>query len=150
MVFSAIGLSRLTARVEVEKLFDPDSAIISSLTRLEERMGPIDQAEFLIEFADVGAKDFHLRSKLIYKIQRYLSSSLDEIGTINSLHNYLPREPREPTGKGFRARLRKGAYQQRLDAQRDELAQTRFLNVCLLYTSPSPRDGLLSRMPSSA
>ena len=25
-----------------------------------------------------------------------------------------------------------------------------FLKVCLLYTSPSPRDGLLSRMPSSA
>ena len=24
------------------------------------------------------------------------------------------------------------------------------LNICLLYTSPSPRDGLLSRMPSSA
>ena len=24
------------------------------------------------------------------------------------------------------------------------------LQVCLLYTSPSPRDGLLSRMPSSA
>ena len=23
-------------------------------------------------------------------------------------------------------------------------------NVCLLYTSPSPRDGLLSRMPSSS
>ena len=28
-----------------------------------------------------------------------------------------------------------------------EIAQYRF---CLLYTSPSPRDGLLSRMPSSA
>ena len=25
-----------------------------------------------------------------------------------------------------------------------------FNNSCLLYTSPSPRDGLLSRMPSSA
>ena len=24
------------------------------------------------------------------------------------------------------------------------------LGLCLLYTSPSPRDGLLSRMPSSA
>ena len=24
------------------------------------------------------------------------------------------------------------------------------LETCLLYTSPSPRDGLLSRMPSSA
>ena len=29
--------------------------------------------------------------------------------------------------------------------------ETRPLNIpCLLYTSPSPRDGLLSRMPSSA
>ena len=28
------------------------------------------------------------------------------------------------------------------------LSQT--YNLCLLYTSPSPRDGLLSRMPSSA
>ena len=27
---------------------------------------------------------------------------------------------------------------------------TREHEVCLLYTSPSPRDGLLSRMPSSA
>ena len=26
----------------------------------------------------------------------------------------------------------------------------RRIDVCLLYTSPSPRDGLLSRMPSSA
>ena len=25
-----------------------------------------------------------------------------------------------------------------------------FASICLLYTSPSPRDGLLSRMPSSA
>ena len=24
------------------------------------------------------------------------------------------------------------------------------MRICLLYTSPSPRDGLLSRMPSSA
>ena len=24
------------------------------------------------------------------------------------------------------------------------------IGICLLYTSPSPRDGLLSRMPSSA
>ena len=28
--------------------------------------------------------------------------------------------------------------------------QSRFAGSCLLYTSPSPRDGLLSRMPSSA
>ena len=29
-------------------------------------------------------------------------------------------------------------------------ARERFIPICLLYTSPSPRDGLLSRMPSSA
>ena len=28
--------------------------------------------------------------------------------------------------------------------------QEKFSKICLLYTSPSPRDGLLSRMPSSA
>ena len=30
------------------------------------------------------------------------------------------------------------------------VGQFAVLNACLLYTSPSPRDGLLSRMPSSA
>ena len=36
-------------------------------------------------------------------------------------------------------------------SQRITLAQTQLqIATCLLYTSPSPRDGLLSRMPSSA
>ena len=30
------------------------------------------------------------------------------------------------------------------------LAESEDVETCLLYTSPSPRDGLLSRMPSSA
>ena len=30
------------------------------------------------------------------------------------------------------------------------IALTESRKICLLYTSPSPRDGLLSRMPSSA
>ena len=32
----------------------------------------------------------------------------------------------------------------------DLLSKLDHPNICLLYTSPSPRDGLLSRMPSSA
>ena len=32
----------------------------------------------------------------------------------------------------------------------DYIDTFKMLNICLLYTSPSPRDGLLSRMPSSA
>ena len=31
-----------------------------------------------------------------------------------------------------------------------DLNEKENVNICLLYTSPSPRDGLLSRMPSSA
>ena len=31
-----------------------------------------------------------------------------------------------------------------------EFIEGRHHKICLLYTSPSPRDGLLSRMPSSA
>ena len=34
--------------------------------------------------------------------------------------------------------------------QADDSAEFFIDNICLLYTSPSPRDGLLSRMPSSA
>ena len=36
------------------------------------------------------------------------------------------------------------------DSVSDGLAQIGKAAPCLLYTSPSPRDGLLSRMPSSA
>ena len=37
-----------------------------------------------------------------------------------------------------------------LDALTGDVHAPHLLDVCLLYTSPSPRDGLLSRMPSSA
>ena len=37
-----------------------------------------------------------------------------------------------------------------LEEQKAQLFKLKLTNACLLYTSPSPRDGLLSRMPSSA
>ena len=36
------------------------------------------------------------------------------------------------------------------EQQKAEEIEFNFIKTCLLYTSPSPRDGLLSRMPSSA
>ena len=38
--------------------------------------------------------------------------------------------------------------QSEVDQALDQMAAA--ITTCLLYTSPSPRDGLLSRMPSSA
>ena len=42
--------------------------------------------------------------------------------------------------------------QDRINTFADATLDHQFIHVdtCLLYTSPSPRDGLLSRMPSSA
>ncbi len=125
MVLAGFGLSRLTAQVQVRKLFDEDSAIISSLTSLEKRMGPIDQSELLIKFKEVGAAHFHTRAKLVYKIQRSLSA-LEDVGSTHSLHNYLPREP---SGTRIRSKFKRQAYQDKLDGEREQLAQTRFLHV---------------------
>ena len=36
------------------------------------------------------------------------------------------------------------------DSRMDAILNGAWNTICLLYTSPSPRDGLLSRMPSSA
>ena len=38
----------------------------------------------------------------------------------------------------------------KLDEKYDKMTIEDEISDCLLYTSPSPRDGLLSRMPSSA
>ena len=37
-----------------------------------------------------------------------------------------------------------------VDAWSERAEDSAYADICLLYTSPSPRDGLLSRMPSSA
>ena len=43
--------------------------------------------------------------------------------------------------------LTTAAFKQFVEA---EIPETTWNNICLLYTSPSPRDDELSRMPSSA
>ena len=49
------------------------------------------------------------------------------------------------------AQLRQQVVEDRASREAAEKAAAdREASACLLYTSPSPRDGLLSRMPSSA
>ena len=48
------------------------------------------------------------------------------------------------------ADLKKQEEAQREKAMAEAAAAMEKAKACLLYTSPSPRDGLLSRMPSSA
>ena len=50
--------------------------------------------------------------------------------------------------------IEKGAAEELINSRRNslekQLSSSGMARGCLLYTSPSPRDGLLSRMPSSA
>ena len=64
------------------------------------------------------------------------SGTHKELGTSNSLFNFQNTyfELLAPTSEGLGA----------------DLVNYYLDTTCLLYTSPSPRDGLLSRMPSSA
>ena len=50
--------------------------------------------------------------------------------------------------RGYKVRLRK--LDPYLNVDPGTMSPFQHGEVCLLYTSPSPRDGLLSRMPSSA
>ena len=64
--------------------------------------------------------------------RKQVEESFARIGGIE-----VPVEPVEPSPKTFGYRSKLTPHYERARA-------------CLLYTSPSPRDGLLSRMPSSA
>ena len=125
MIVCASGLFRLHAQVDLGKMFDQNSPIITSLVDLDSRIGPIDQSEFLIEFDDVSAENFHLRAKLVYGIQRSLSA-LPAVGATHSLHNYLPREPKVSY---LRTLFKQVVYEKLLDRERERLSKGRFLNV---------------------
>ena len=55
-----------------------------------------------------------------------------------------------PEWSGMLAKERAAILRRWYELQRDHKEDLALLMTCLLYTSPSPRDGLLSRMPSSA
>ena len=125
MVACSAGLFRLTARVAVEKLFDPNSPIIASLADLDRRIGPMDQSELMVVFEDVSAENFHSRASLVYRIQRHLSK-MPEVGAVHSLHSYLPREPKI---SNLMSVAKQVFYRDLLDRERNELSKGRLLNV---------------------
>ena len=89
-------------------------------------------------------------------LQRELERSFDNLPE-EVLRNILKRKLKEAGRRLPRATF-DALVRHLLDGNEDEFEwdapggrdlQLEF-NDCLLYTSPSPRDGLLSRMPSSA
>ena len=104
---------------------------------LERRRGNIEEVHALYKHCIKEAKTVSVASELSIKYARFLRLSpapvnYDSDGAIEVIEQALVRDERN-------AKL----YLQLLDIY----MHTR---PCLLYTSPSPRDATLSRMPSSA
>ena len=68
-----------------------------------------------------------------------------KVTVVHLLDTLMERQLDAPAGALLKAALEKRGISFRMRARTQEI-----LGSCLLYTSPSPRDGLLSRMPSSA
>ena len=75
----------------------------------------------------------------------------DLVNIISLLRNECPWD-KQQTHESLAKHLIEEAYEllDALAAMQTNPENHDMLNDCLLYTSPSPRDGLLSRMPSSA
>ena len=91
----------------------------------------------------IGAR-FEYQGKVFVKTGPITAAS--EAGGQQMIPRYADLQPLDPLPE------KPPASQRSLDEARVRaaFAAPMDLSTCLLYTSPSPRDGLLSRMPSSA
>ncbi len=128
MVWGAVGLAKLHAQVEVEKLFRDDSALLRSISDFEDRFGPIDQTEILMVFKNPDPQQFPDRVNYVRQVQAAVTR-IPGVAITHSLINYLPREPIGDSARDF---FRKSTYRNLLKRERTNLA-----NENLLCISPS-------------
>ena len=117
---------------------------INEYYRIHDRLKEINQniqfsSDFIIGYPGEEDVDFNATSELIQKIK-----------FINSYSFIF--SPRPGTVAADLKLTDKKISMDRLEKIQSQLYQNQMQvnKSCLLYTSPSPRDGLLSRMPSSA
>ena len=78
------------------------------------------------------------------------SSSAFTVGLLNALYALKGKMVTKSVLASQAAQIEVDILGRNIGQQDHYAAAYGNMNVCLLYTSPSPRDGLLSRMPSSA
>ena len=96
----------------------------------------------------VNATDEELRRIYDDAIERLLALQNDGAQPIDEpLVSPPPSDPELPE---VRSSMGKDVYCAAVEAAKEYILAGDIFQVCLLYTSPSPRDATLSRMPSSA
>ena len=143
IVFPDIDTSTSTQDISskfIEKLSD-----LSSELGLEQRLRDLDIPETACE---TMARDAMKQTRLLINNPREISD--DEI--LSRLHGALINEGTRilEEGHAFRASDIDVCYVNGYGFAAHRGGPMWQADNCLLYTSPSPRDGLLSRMPSSA
>ena len=117
----------------------------------------MDVPEYLAsDFKALEEVGYQLRREYGGTLRKYIKYEDDALGLM--LEIKLPGEYRwtrmpAKTAKEIRASEDHdiiGAVRTRMRRRSAGAAAVAVAEACLLYTSPSPRDGLLSRMPSSA
>ena len=125
MMLGVIGLTKLVAEVEVEKLFQPESEILTSLADLEQQLGPMDQTELLVVFEHADSACFPDHANLVRQIQAALAK-LPQVGVAHSLVNFLPNEPKMSNARSF---FKRSTYRNALRHERERLADSNMLSI---------------------
>ena len=135
-----------------------DDVMATGATPTYEKMGPftydITSTKTLIEHdADAG----ELTYNLVKSFQCAADSAMPCDTEISQLNIQFRPQIIGATGTAFNGIMdltkigfASAVMNQDLNTTQAGIATSEYITSCLLYTSPSPRDGLLSRMPSSA
>ena len=116
-----------------------DLASVMNISRIE--FVPVT-GDTLAELLDSGYCDIVMSSVVV---------TAERLGTMKFTDPYATVHMALVVPDGEKGKFTNLATVQKMDGLKVAVFNnTALARVCLLYTSPSPRDGLLSRMPSSA
>lgn len=121
----ALGLPRLTANLELERVFHPRTEVMRNIAWLEKTIGPVEQTELIVDFLDPRPDGMIQRLRLVRNIQARILSETDIHGAL-SLANFLPDEP---SGVGVRNIVARGLFRNAVVRIRDTLDAGQYIHV---------------------
>jgi uncharacterized protein len=89
LIWSAFGVLRMRTSTEFVDMFPPENRAIRNLQWIEERLGPIDSVEILVNFRDADALPLLDRMRIIQRVEADLQS-LDSVYRVLSAATFLP------------------------------------------------------------
>lgn len=122
---SATGLFMLRSDLQVERNFSSDADVMSDIATLEQTLGPLEQTEFIISFADAKRERFPDRLRAVKEVARVLDEHPD-VGNTYSAATWLPEES---SGGGIRATAQRAVYRDQVTKARETIAETTYLDI---------------------